>query len=556
MIHYSISYKHPSTNTLTIELTVTPVTSSPIRLFLPTWRPGRYELADYAQNIYAVKAYQQEKEITVEVIGKSEWSISTYDVSSSIKVTYDYYAHKMDAGNSWLDEEQMYINFINCCLEVDGYTNLIHEVELKIPADYQVATSLEKKGNCLKATNYLELIDSPVICSNRLLHHSFEEGDTLFHVWIQGNCTPDWRRIETDFRKYTKEQIDLFGAFPCKEYHYLFQLLPYKHYHGVEHQKSTVITLGPASELQSDELYNNLLGISSHELFHTWNVTRIRPTELAPYSFKKEISFETGYIAEGLTTYYGDYLLGRSGVFNTKQYFDEIDTLFKRHFENYGRFNLSLTDSSKQLWLDGYKLGIPNRKVSIYVKGAICALVLDLEIRQLTNHQKSLDDVMRLLWTKFPNDANGYSTADYQSCIEEVTGNSFTSYFDECIFGTESIEERLRASLLFIGCDLKCVKNKDNWMACYGFQKTSTNKVIRIAPDSPAFFSLSIDDEIIEHDEVEKRLVLKVKRAGLEKTIILNQDLTTYFDNFIIEKIGDATDNQKRNFEQWLKKKF
>ena len=65
-----------------------------------------------------------------------------------------------------------------------------------------------------------------------------------------------------------------------------------------------------------------------------------------PYDFEKENYFTTGYVAEGVTTYYGDLFLIRSGVKDLKWYMEELNILFKRHFENYGRFKSSVAESS------------------------------------------------------------------------------------------------------------------------------------------------------------------------------------------------------------------
>src|SRR5690606_25406290 len=116
-----------------------------------------------------------------------------------------------------------------------------------------------------------------------LKHEVYTVQDIPFHIWIQGDCQPDFVRIIKEFTAFTIEQLELFGDFPVSDYHFLFQILPYKHYHGVEHGNSTVITLGPSEILMAPLLYKELLGVSSHELFHTWNIKKIRPKEMLPY---------------------------------------------------------------------------------------------------------------------------------------------------------------------------------------------------------------------------------------------------------------------------------
>lgn len=178
------------------------------------------------------------------------------------------------------------------------------------------------------------------------------------------------------------------------------------------------------------------------------------PRRTDALQFYRENYFPTGFVAEGVTTYYGDLFLKKAGVFTTEEYLEELNRILKRHFENNGQATQSLVESSFDLWLDGYVAGVPNRKVSIYQKGALVALILDLEIRQRTYHARSLDDVMRWMWEYFGKPAIGYTLDDYRAAVEEVTGRSQQSYFDECITGNLPLEERLNRALTFVGLEL------------------------------------------------------------------------------------------------------
>ena len=80
--------------------------------------------------------------------------------------------------------------------------------------------------------------------------------------------------------------------------------------------------MGPAADFQQDHLFKDLLGISCHELFHTWNVKSIRPVEMMPYDFTRENYNRSGFVTEGVTTYYGDYLLLRTGSFTNEYWFE------------------------------------------------------------------------------------------------------------------------------------------------------------------------------------------------------------------------------------------
>ena len=213
--------------------------------------------------------------------------------------------------------------------------------------------------------------------------------------------------------------------------------------------------------MRGESLYDDLLGVSSHELFHAWNIIRIRPKELLPYNFTKENYFQTCFVAEGITTYYGDLFLRRSGVFDDTAYFLELETVFKRHFAEARFAAQSLAESSYDLWLDGYSKSIPDRKVSVYQKGAIVSLILDLTIRKLHNHQRSLDDVMKILWQHFGKPFVGYSTEDYQAVVEEVAGIKLDWYWQECIFGNVPLDNRLNELLAWVGLEIVFLENNN-----------------------------------------------------------------------------------------------
>ena len=413
MLKYSISFKNPQSQIVDICVEAPCSDISSMIFKLPNWRPGRYQIQNFAKRIKSVKAKNEVGDVIgLRKVNKSTWEVDTVG-SDSIKVFYQYHAAAMDAGNSWLDDEQLYLNFINCMLYAEEHLNDSLKVSLDLPDSYTIACGLEKESkNCLISPSFYRLADSPMIASPSLRRIEFKNSGIDFIIWIQGELVISDEQLIQDFDAYTSKQIEVMGSFPCQEYHYLFQILPYKHYHGVEHWNSTVITLGPSELIAKREGYLNLLGVSSHELFHTWNVIRLRPKEMTPYNFEEENYHKTGFITEGVTTYYGDLFLARSGVFSLEEYLAEVNKLLKRHYENDGRKNMSVADSSFDLWLDGYEKGVPGRKVSIYNEGALATLILDLTIRLKFQNKKSLDDVMRLMWDDFGVNESGYTTAD------------------------------------------------------------------------------------------------------------------------------------------------
>ncbi|MFN3404450.1 MAG: M61 family metallopeptidase [Cytophagaceae bacterium] len=566
-MHYQISIQNPHLQIIEIELTLKNISSTQLTLQLPAWRPGRYELQNYSKNILKIQAYALNgKNLMIEKICREQWNIETIG-NSEIIIRYSYYCAQMDAGGCWVDNDQLYLNFICCLLYVPERIQEKCTTELKIPESWSVACGLDNIKNTLEAQNFYQLVDSPLIASRHLHHESYIIDRKKFHIWINGNITPDWDKLINDFQKFTKAQIDAMGDFPEENYHFLFQILPFKHYHGVEHRNSTVVTLGPAEQFYTD-LYKEFVGISSHELFHAWNIVKIRPVEMMPYDFSKENYFRSGFVAEGVTTYYGDYFLLRSGVFSEEEYFHELNMVLKRHFENFGDSNLSVADSSFDLWVDGYVQGIPNRKVSIYVKGSILALLLDLEIRRATRNKKSLDDVMRILYFDYGKRSKGYSIADYKKIAEHVSGQNLDAYFNDFVYGTKPLTGKLDAALKYIGCNLQNYNSPSLSESLFGFRtitKEARTYVELIAPGSPAESQLRKDDELISLNNIrinnninqliENNTVCEISffRNNILHKCTLQGSEKRFFIQYKVEKNKAPDEASKENYMKWLR---
>ena len=204
----------------------------------------RYELGNFAKNIkdFGVFDMQGEK-LGFNKVTKDRWKIETQE-ANSLTIKYKYYAAELNAGSTYLDQRQLYINPINCTMYLLGNENSSYELEFNLPTKFKLYSSLEKKeDNKLFARNFEELVDSPIIASQTVQSRSFKLDDVDFHICFQGDVIIEWEQLLIDFKKFISFQIKQFGEFPHSSFHFLFQITPYSAYHGVEHHKSTVILL-------------------------------------------------------------------------------------------------------------------------------------------------------------------------------------------------------------------------------------------------------------------------------------------------------------------------
>lgn len=544
------------------------ISGTQIELQFPAWRPGRYELGNFAKNIKSFKVFDANgNPLAFKKIKKDAWLVETCG-ANSIRVDYNYYAFELNAGSTFLDESQLYVNPVNCFIYVKDRVEEVCMVELNVPDNYQIASGLPFKGNTLMVKSYHQLVDNPFIASPSMQHYQFTCRDVDFHLWFQGECKIDWATVQRDFKAYTKAQIDAFGEFPVNEYHYLFQITTTPSYHGVEHMNSTVIQLGPCYELMNAR-YPDFLGVSSHELYHAWNIKSIRPSEMLPYDYSHENYTKMGYVAEGVTTYLGDLFLFQSGVFSVDQYEKELSIQFQRHLSNPGRLNLSVADSSFDTWLDGYVAGVPGRKTSIYVEGCLLAFIMDIKIMQATANQKSIHHVMHELYHRYAKEGLPYTEEIYKSVCEEISGLDLTDYFNELVNGTATYEGELLEALDYVGFELIKSENELISQRKHGMM-LSGNKIVKIESGSPAeMIGLSLDDELVAINGVainlnadqwfeyfkEDTLEIQCIRQGQFIHKRMSQVDLNFMNQYNVKKIETPNKPQREAFNKWSGKK-
>jgi predicted metalloprotease with PDZ domain len=472
-----------------------------LHLELPSWRPGRYEIGNFAKNVKGFKAYGQNKEaLHFEKTSKDSWKIATKG-QQHIQISYSYYAAELNAGSTYLDPMQLYVNPVNCFFYDAQNTEQAYHLQLHLPADWQIASALNfDESQTVEISNFDRLADSPFICSAQIERRSYEVAGTTFHICFNEQRMIPWERVLQDFEKFTARQIQDFGVFPSSHYTFLIQALPYAAYHGVEHLDSTVIALGPSCDIFGN-LYTELLGVCSHELYHAWNIKSLRPAEMLPYDFKRENYAVTGLIYEGITTYMGDLYLLKSGVFSPEQYLKELSKQVQKHLDNPARFSMSVAAASFDTWLDGYVPGAPGRKVSIYTEGCLLAFYVDFRLRKATQHKIGLEQVVKSLYYNFAEQNKGYTLADYQYTLENLSGESFAAFFQDYVSGTCAYEALLQEAFDFFGLTLKQTPSKSYAEARLGMKVAQVGKewqVLSIFPGSPADTGgLAIGDFII-----------------------------------------------------------
>ena len=430
MPHYLLSWGSPAERLFDVAIRFVAPVDGP-RLRLPAWRPGRYLIQNYAANVREWGA----GDARVWKDGKSSWRV---DVKAGEEVTfrYRYYAGVLDAGSSFLDAEEAYFNGSNLFMMVEGLRGEEHLLTVAVPAEWTIETQLPREDSTFRARDYDHLIDSPVIAAPRLTRHSFTEHGARFHLVFHGDDGIDTEQFVEPLRAVARAQAKVFGGvFPFREYRFLFHVRD--RWHGVEHEDSCSIILRRPLLLGArpgDEGHDYTLTISSHELFHAWNVKRIVPAAFSPYEYWSETPTRLLWAIEGLTSYYGELSLVRAGVWSVERYLQHLGREIETLEQLPAREHLSLAQASFDAWLSepAQMHDHPNAWFSFYNKGELVSLLLDLTIRRASEGRHSLDDVVAFLWEEYGKMRRGLEEDAIERAVARFAdvGDFFARYVD------------------------------------------------------------------------------------------------------------------------------
>ncbi|NHQ88405.1 M61 family metallopeptidase [Iodobacter sp. HSC-16F04] len=437
---------------------------------LPAWIPGSYLIREFARNIVEIRAESAGNALALTKSDKHTWQAEP--VIGPLEIHYSVYAWDLSVRGAYLDQTRGFFNGTSVFLAVKGQEKNSCNVEIIAPEgkeykNWKIATTLPAHGakqgqfGRYQAADYDELIDHPVEMGE-FSQISFKACGIPHDIVIAGRHNADLKRLKKDLKQICEYQIRLFGE-PAPFDRYLFMTMALGDgYGGLEHRSSTALMcnrddLPFAHETQIKTGYRQFLGLCSHEYFHSWNVKRIKPAAYAPYDLSQENYTRLLWAFEGVTSYYDDLTLVRTGLISPQEYLDLLAQTVTGVQRGHGRTKQTLAESSFDTWVKFYRQdeNSPNSLVSYYAKGALTALCLDLLIRQQTSGQKSLDDVMRALWQRYGKDfathGEGVAEEAWEALASEVSGLDLKPFFDLAIRSTAELP--LQALLADFGVD-------------------------------------------------------------------------------------------------------
>lgn len=467
MVCYSITSDNPATHYFRVTIDIDHPDPDGQRLSLPNWIPGSYMIRDFSRHLIDMSATCEGTTLSIKQIDKSNWQIEP--CQGLLTIAYWVYAHDLSVRGAHLDHQHGYYNGTSVFLAVVGRLQEIYEVSIEKPCaevceNWRLATTLQTKTaaafdfGLYQAQGYDDLIDHPVeIGEFRQIR--FEVCGIPHDIILSGRYSCDENRLARDLARICEHHIRFFGE-PAPIEYFQFQVrVVGDAYGGLEHRSSTSLicsrdSLPQLGEPEVTAGYRRFLSLCSHEYFHTWHVKRIKPAVYESCQLQSEVYTELLWVFEGITSYYDDLALLRCGLIEADTYLQILAQSMTRVLRSKGSRRQSVAESSFNTWTRFYQQdeNAANAIVNYYTKGSLIALCIDLKIRHLTNNEKSLDDVMQILWQRWQVDRKGIGDHDIQTIISTLCQTDCGSFLQKLIYQTDELP--LQTLLQTIGMTL------------------------------------------------------------------------------------------------------
>jgi predicted metalloprotease with PDZ domain len=401
------------------------VSSEQTELAMPNWIPGSYLIRDFAGQLERFQAFgENDQALMVEKTAKNRWTINTAGVKT-LRVQYSVWAGELGVRANYVSPDFALLNGAGLFLYNEETRDLPQTVAISLPDTWsKIYTSLVEDGESYLAQNYDELVDSPFLLGNAP-SYAFNVDEQDYLLVNQGETAMwDGSKSAQDVASVVSAAQNFWGTNPLDRA-YVFLNIIAQGGGGIEHDYSTVL-MTDRWRMKKRQEYIGWLSLVSHEFFHVWNVRRMRPQALIRYNYEQETHTRELWLAEGITSYYGNLLLARSGLITVEEYLAELAGGFHQYETRLGSQIQTVEQASFDTWVKAYKptANSRNSTVSYYGKGSLIGFVTDMLIRQKTDHRFSLDDLMRKMYEQYGpagSKGRGYPPGTFENLLEEMT---------------------------------------------------------------------------------------------------------------------------------------
>jgi predicted metalloprotease with PDZ domain len=454
-LQYRLGVARPASHLIEVEICAAKVDADRMDFVMPAWAPGRYAIYDFAKNVQDFRARGSDGQpLAWKKTDKQTWRVETATAGGAVSVSYRVFGNDLTGSFSQIDSTHASLSGPSVFMYVDGHKPDPLVLTLDPPMGWKVISgfSLSESERTFQVSNYDILADTPIEMSPEVITTTFAERGKTFRIAVHalGEANPDLGPLMAGFRRLVSAQL---AALPDPEFsHYTFLCHfdpTLRQGDGMEHLNSTALIFNES--LSSADL-PGLLELAAHEFFHVWNVKRLRPAGLGPFDYTRENYTHELWFAEGLTNYYAYVYLYRAGLLTREQFLARLAKEIATLEGEPGRHVMSAESSSFHAWFydrapQMQQTNFTNTTISYYNKGAVAALLLDLEIRSRSGGTKSLDDLFLALYRKFyesPPDSyylrgRGYTDDDVLAAASQVAGSDMQEFFERVVRSTEPL---------------------------------------------------------------------------------------------------------------------
>ncbi len=572
-IRYTVRFPAPQTNYVEVEALVPTDGRGSIDMMMAVWTPGSYLIREYERNLEAVQATAGTRVLPIDKTVKNRWRITTGG-AREVTVTYRVYAHEMTVRTNWVDADFAMLNGAPTYLTLVESGSRPHDVRLELPAAWKTSvTGLpDAPGgapNHYRAPDYDTLVDCPIVAGNPAIHRFIVDGKPHLLVDVGEGGVFDGERAARDLERIVQVDRQFWGSLPYDKY--LFFNLLVSASGGLEHKSSTML-MASRWATGTREKYLGWLSLASHEYFHLWNVKRLRPIELGPFDYEHENYPRSLWISEGLTDYYGDLQLARAGLFTIDESLHELSKAISALQTTPARLTQTAEMASFDTWIKQYRPddNTVNSTISYYTKGNVLGVLLDARIRAATDDARSLDDVMRLAFTRFSG-AKGFTPEDFRKTASEVAGTDLGPWFTRALESTEELD--YGPALDWFGLRFRppspASADPPGWLGAKTKIEAGRLMVENVSRGTPAYAAgvnagdelLAIDDFRVLPEELAARLA--AYRPGRAVVLLVSRrdelkrlDVTLGAeppDRWTLQVRPDATPLQRAHLMKWLR---
>lgn len=544
-------------------------------LSLPVWQPGFYEIRDYSRHVFAVEGDEDGQVIPLEKISKNRWRFTSQ--GGRVEIRYRVFAFELTVYGSHLDASHAYWNGTNFFFMLDDEADVSVDVVIEAKEGWRVSTGLERLDDFrYRAASYDVLYDCPVeVGTHRVRTWKVTGIPHELAVWGYGN--EDLDGLETDITRIVESAARFFGALPYPHYTFIFHVADAVG--GLEHANSTTCGFSRTA-FRPWSSYRRVLGLIAHEFVHLWNVKRIHPLALGPFDYNQETTTELLWTMEGVTEYVSRLVLRRAGLITAEEFLDGMASDIRELEQKPGRHIMSLADASYNIFANRAQVGVePNRSISYYLKGCLVGMLLDLEIRKATRHEKSLDDVLRLLMDRYGSRGVGFPEEAYRATAEEVAGRSLALFWHRYANGVDDIgwDEWLRSFGLGVErtthdpdprTGRSNARRSEAWIGVEYQRHPSPIRIRAAFNPGPSAGLLYPDDEVVALDHIRvtkvddletqmrqrrpsERVVFHVFRRGRLERVPVTLG-TAPATRYRITRRKEAGESARRGYTRWL----